>query len=290
MGGSLTYTWDNPCVTAPCPTKASNHAQRIAACWYSSSETITVNATQAAGTTHQVALYLLDYDRTDRAEAITVTDAGTGAILDTRTVFASLHNGQYWVWAIAGNVKFTITAIGGGGGSGAVVSAIFFDPSTVIADTIFTYEGMVPTKTLRLPDDYAFDGWGRRIMYAVSTAMTQQNAFITIPASDGTTRMTVNDASAHAITTMAAYVLASLGTYGHGAYPRGGGSTPINYGTTNTDHRNNCDCDINAVWTGFDGVFVQKTPTQDPTTPNYTNDFDDIVVYGTRNSLRSPTE
>jgi prepilin-type N-terminal cleavage/methylation domain-containing protein len=40
-------------------------------------------------------------------------------------------------------------------------------------------EGMVPTVTLGLPDEYAFDGWGRRLMYAADARFTATNAFIT---------------------------------------------------------------------------------------------------------------
>ena len=39
--------------------------------------------------------------------------------------------------------------------------------------------GMVPTKTLRLPDDAAIDGWGRRIAYVVDNRLTATNAFTT---------------------------------------------------------------------------------------------------------------
>ncbi len=44
-------------------------------------------------------------------------------------------------------------------------------------------EGMVPTVTPKLPDDYAIDGWGNRIMYSVDNRYTASNAFIysTIP-------------------------------------------------------------------------------------------------------------
>jgi prepilin-type N-terminal cleavage/methylation domain-containing protein len=40
-------------------------------------------------------------------------------------------------------------------------------------------EGMVPTTTLRLPDDYAVDGWGRRFMYVVDIRFTGNSAFTT---------------------------------------------------------------------------------------------------------------
>ena len=152
-------------------------------------------------------------------------------------------------------------------------------------------EGMVPTKTLRLSDDYAFDGYGRRIMYAVDARFTANNAFITINASDTITRMTVNDSSGNPKTTTAAYVLLSMGPNGHGAYPRGTGtanlniaSSRINVGSVNTDELNNCDCSSSAVATGLDGVFVQKTATQDSSTPNHTDDFDDVVAFATRGS------
>jgi prepilin-type N-terminal cleavage/methylation domain-containing protein len=173
--------------------------------------------------------------------------------------------------------------------------------ATATGGVTFTFtsnvQGMVPTKTLGLSDDYAFDGWGRRIMYAVDMRFTAASAFTTIPATDSTPRMTVNDSSGNAKTTTAAYVLLSMGPNGHGALPRGSGTanlniaaSRINVGSVNTDEQNNCDCSSSAAATGLDGVFVQKTATQDSTTPNHTNDFDDAVAFGTRSDLRSPLE
>jgi hypothetical protein len=151
-------------------------------------------------------------------------------------------------------------------------------------------EGMVPTKTLRLPDDFAFDGWGRRIMYAVSKDFTQPGAFGIINVFDTAGRMTILNAEDVAKTTFAAYALTSFGANGHGAFPRGSGTTNlnvvtsrINVGSTNIDEQNNCDCDSNAVATGFDGVFVQKDATLDPASK--LNGFDDIVVFATRVDL-----
>lgn len=153
-----------------------------------------------------------------------------------------------------------------------------------------TTGGLVPTKALRLPDDYAFDGWGRRMEYIANVSFTRNNAFLTIPVNDTTTRITVKDASGNARSTKAGYVLLSFGANGHGAYPRTGGYTPINRGSTNSDELINCHCNSTGAAATFTTTFVQKMPTQDPSTATRTNDFDDVVIYGTRASLRSSTE
>ena len=176
--------------------------------------TITVDTTISGLTMHQISLYMIDWYNNGCLDTVTLTDANTGAFLDIRTVSA-FSGGQYWVWNMAGNITFTLARSGGGWCT--VVSGIFFDPTGTSAPDTSYIEGGVPTKTLGLPDDYAFDGWGCWIMYAVSTAMTQGVAFSTIPATDVTTRLTVNDASGNAKTTKAAYVLVSFGPDGFGA-------------------------------------------------------------------------
>ena len=148
-------------------------------------------------------------------------------------------------------------------------------------------EGMVPVRSLKLADDYAFDGWGRRIMYAVAMDMTQTNAMGLVSASDPTTRMTIKDSVGAVNTNQAAYVLLSFGPNGHGSYPRYGGSTRLNVGSINTDEQQNCNCDVNANNTGLSGIFVQKDPTEN--SASYFNSFDDIVVYATRIDMSLPT-
>lgn len=148
--------------------------------------------------------------------------------------------------------------------------------------------GMVPVKTLRLPDDFAVDGWGRRIMYFVSADMTLDNAFITVAANDANPRMTINDASGNAKTTLAAYVLLSHGSNGHGAYSRAGGVARINMASANLDEQENCDCSVNVVATGLDGVFVQKDPSQGFLASR--NVYDDVLMFGTRSDLRTAAE
>ena len=74
------------------------------------------------GASHQLALYLLDWDGGGRAEMIKMVDAANPAtVLDTRTV-ASFTVGTYLVWNITGHVKIQVN---GTSGANAVVSAVF---------------------------------------------------------------------------------------------------------------------------------------------------------------------
>jgi fibronectin type 3 domain-containing protein len=126
--GQSNYPWAGSTTDIRALQKPENTSDRIAGTWYTTSNfTIDVNLTD--GSSHQVALYVLDWDSTSRAETIKVLDAGTGTVLDTRTLAAgSFHNGEYVVWNIQGHVKFEID---NNGGVNAVVSGLFFGGSTV---------------------------------------------------------------------------------------------------------------------------------------------------------------
>jgi hypothetical protein len=80
-----------------------------------------VNVNVTDGQTHQVALYLLDWNKQNRSERITVLNSA-GQVIDTRTV-SSFSSGEYEVWNISGNVTFLITLLSG---PNAVLSGIFF--------------------------------------------------------------------------------------------------------------------------------------------------------------------
>lgn len=155
--------------------------------------------------------------------------------------------------------------------------------------------GAVPVRTLNLPDEYAMDGWGRRIFYGVSAPLTAVDGFSTTPVSNTASRITINNVNGTAITSTAAYVLVSYGVNGHGAFPRDGGVARLDVGSTNTNERENCGRTVDGASscttttsTLFDSVFVQSFPTKD--TSNPLNSFDDIVMYATRSQLRVATE
>ena len=152
---------------------------------------------------------------------------------------------------------------------------------------------MVPTRALELPDDYAINGWGRRIIYAVDNRFTGTNAFtVTVPIGTTTSFLEIAAATGGTIkTTMAAYVLMSTGPNGHGGWPRnfsGASIARISSGSVNTDEQTNCHCTATATAKVYGKIFIQHLPTLDPS--NILDSFDDVVVYGTRFDLRSPTE
>src|ERR1017187_982628 len=140
-------------------------------------------------------------------------------------------------------------------------------------------EGGVPTRALQLPDDYMYDGWGRRFRYAAASATTATGSLPAgVPSLCGSAAsgITVNDVTGAARTTAAIYALISHGSNGHGAYTSGG--VVVNGGSVNTDELTNCHCTSAGVYGGtYTSIYVEKTPTQDTT--NALDNFDDIVTF-----------
>lgn len=98
----------------------------LASAYYGNNFNININFTDNYA--HRVALYLLDFDTASRSETLTVTNANTGATLDTETI-TSFQNGIYAIWNLQGNVTIKVAR---SGGASAVVSGIFFgEPGTI---------------------------------------------------------------------------------------------------------------------------------------------------------------
>jgi streptogramin lyase len=123
-GGNKSYTWSANINALPALRNPSGSG-RIAAAWYASTS-FTVDVDLTDGQAHNIELYLLDYDSTSRSEQIVFSDANSHAVLSTQTV-SSFHDGVYMSWTISGNVLITITKTGG---ANAVLSGLFFDPTT----------------------------------------------------------------------------------------------------------------------------------------------------------------
>jgi len=116
----LSFTWATG-ITDVRALQTGNNTGRVASTWYSSSSfSFDVNFTD--GSSHQFALYALDWDSTTRAESVQVVDANSGAVLDTRNI-SLFNNGIYLIWNLSGHVKINVTLTGGGN---AVISGAFF--------------------------------------------------------------------------------------------------------------------------------------------------------------------
>jgi len=128
------YTWVAS-TTDPRALQQYSGSSRIASTWYNNSGyTIDVNLTD--GQTHQIALYCLDWDGNNgRSERIDVLNAGTGAVLDTRTI-SSFSAAEYLVWNASGHVSFRVTALIGN----AVISGIFFDGAPGASGGLISYD------------------------------------------------------------------------------------------------------------------------------------------------------
>ena len=113
----------------------ANGTSRIAACWYASSS-FTINVNLTDGQTHDLALYALDWDKGSRSEQIQISNASTGAVLDTESI-SSFSNGIYLQWAVSGNLAIKVTH---SGGTNAVISGLFFDPPSTTQPPTVTAE------------------------------------------------------------------------------------------------------------------------------------------------------
>jgi prepilin-type N-terminal cleavage/methylation domain-containing protein len=141
-------------------------------------------------------------------------------------------------------------------------------------------EGGVPTKSLMLPDDFAFDGWGNRIRYAVNTTYTETSAFASNPINDTCPGAEVLDGTgaSNFRTQSGVYALLSHGPNGHGAHTRSGAVKSS--GSTNANEQTNCGCNSSATTTTFGGRYVQAGISNNPASA--TDSFDDIVEYQER--------
>jgi prepilin-type N-terminal cleavage/methylation domain-containing protein len=161
------------------------------------------------------------------------------------------------------------------------------DPAANFNDTENTVGGVVPVKSLGLPDDYMFDPWGGRFSYVVDMRMTAPLAFTTYPVTSTTIgSITVLDVASNNRTTNAIAVLISHGNNGHGAYQLSGLRKSAR--SSNTDEQMNCYCDENATATTFDNIFIMRPHTG--STSSSTGSFDDVVRYWVRSQMFSPAD
>ncbi len=126
--GQSQTSWNNSQSDVRGLERSTSDTSRVAGTYYTYSS-FTVSLTPTDTKSHQVALYLVDWDENNsRVERVDVVNPSDGSVLDSRVV-SSFSNGRYLVWNVAGPVQFRVTTISGRSPSenNAVLSGIFFD-------------------------------------------------------------------------------------------------------------------------------------------------------------------
>ncbi|MEO8592798.1 MAG: Ig-like domain-containing protein [Candidatus Solibacter sp.] len=121
VSGAATYSWDGSSSQIRALQKGGSASDRIASTFYSNS-TFDINVNISDNATHQMALYLLDWDTTSRSETITILRASDQSVLSSQPM-SDFNGGVYAIWNIRGAV---IVRVAYKVGWNAVVSAVFF--------------------------------------------------------------------------------------------------------------------------------------------------------------------
>lgn len=170
--------------------------------------------------------------------------------------------------------------------------------------------GAIPTKTLNINDDYAFDEWGRRITYLIINPCSNSQ-ILTLAGYGGIgtnieynndknfsdnincgvdylptkTAFNIQNTTNHTnINSKAIIILLSHGKNGHGAYPKAGGTNRIVAITTvgvdeviNSQFTNDGNNQLN------DGIFIKRSLNHSIGDDHY----DDLLHYITKDQLIS---
>ncbi|TWT44949.1 Type II secretion system protein G precursor [Phycisphaerae bacterium RAS1] len=159
--------------------------------------------------------------------------------------------------------------------------------SAVIWDATYA-EGDIPVRTLGLPNEFAFDGWGRKFSYTVPQYFTSHRAFSTHHPTQkcGTSVYGGGGASDVISDGNAAYTIVSFGRNGHGAYL--GNGARMSSGSAEADELRNCRCNSASppAATAYDRT-VQKSAAGDIGSATA---FDDAVRYKERWQLQTETD
>jgi prepilin-type N-terminal cleavage/methylation domain-containing protein len=169
-------------------------------------------------------------------------------------------------------IKSSDATYGNEGGTAGSCSVTGVYASTTNSGLIY---GMVPVRALLLPNDFAEDGFGNKIVYIVGQQYTSSTTF-----SSSGTAMTIQRYANSALTTEASnaiFVIISYGANQYGAF--GSKSATQNSASADTDEKTNAITSLNdSAKTGvFSGTFTDYTERS--------TIFDDIIFYKSRNNF-----
>jgi hypothetical protein len=97
-------------------------SDRIASVWYAA-DSFNIDFAFTDANSHQVALYVMDWDNIGRAEKFEVIDPSNNNVLHSLDV-SDFSQGKYLVWNLRGKVRIRVTRTAG---NNALVEGIFYD-------------------------------------------------------------------------------------------------------------------------------------------------------------------
>ena len=149
--------------------------------------------------------------------------------------------------------------------------------------------GVIPTKSLGLPDDYAFDEFGRRFTYVVDRRATSLSACralegisLTNPLPTGKGGLQIEDSTGGTVLDNVMYAYISHGKSGYGAYPAQGAATPagrINSGSLDADMQLNAGVDVGDNPGASTFTYNTTNFTNTKVRKDRSTTFDDLAYY-----------
>ncbi|RYE13524.1 MAG: hypothetical protein EOP34_08660, partial [Rickettsiales bacterium] len=129
-------------------------------------------------------------------------------------------------------------------GSNKFGYSVDYNNTNFNCNNINNYVGMIPVRTINIPDDYAYDGWGRKFSYSIAQGLGSVNDFtsgkyngnIDIVDLQGISKTDINRTSPNSYG--AAYVIVSFGQRGIGAWSRDANVSPMLPGTNGREYQN----------------------------------------------------
>lgn len=146
--------------------------------------------------------------------------------------------------------------------------------------------GMVPIRSLGLPNEMGEDGFENKLVYVVDKGFTSSTTFGTSGVTISGTTITYNSvitvqekplSNAQTATTNAIFLLMSYGANEYGSFGANSSSQNSIPSPADSDEQSNWIASISGTTANFDGTFMASSGSSEV--------FDDIVFYKTRNQL-----
>jgi prepilin-type N-terminal cleavage/methylation domain-containing protein len=210
--------------------------------------------------------------KTDEAKRVRITNERLQTI---ETALAAFVNYQGYIPCPANGLALEYDSTQGVFGYPSA-SAVYNSTTHVCSGgSVTNYTGMVPTREIGLPDETAYDGWGRKFTYRIGTGLGNATDFaqetyagdISITDIYGIEKTDINKPSPYNFG--AAYVIISHGPNGLGAWRRNNTTAPTLPATTSIEYANTNHAQSRPVY------------IQNPRTTT----FDDIVVFKKKSEL-----